>query len=1339
MTIGLVFSSIMHELDTAEKICLTTLREDIVADLEPKFVLPYFVKEGVFSEEESADVLRQDTVENKVRRLLDILCTKGQNGYGVFIRALEHDGSYGWIAKKLTMMHDKIKQENVYMHKVLQNGGVPFTLVHLVNRQGLVMEIRDALRSLCTGDHRHNGAVVVHGMMGCGKSVLAAEALRNPRLLNECFPDGVYWIPIGKLREQNDLLLKMHLQLDSLEVGSHKDVLTVEMASCRLRRWCLNTRALLVLDDVWSDKVITAFNVGCPLLVTTRDTSVVDVVKMHKISVEVQEGLTSDETKQLFASVFGVAQDEVPSQVTDIHYAHRGLPLLMANLAAVLQPYSNCPEKWEPYIQEARAGHRTRHGSGSGYDSSLELILKSLDEDVRGYFESFALFLEDIDIPSLVFEVLWDMDSVSVEHIMDVLAKKSLVRKEPVHDSYTYGIHDLYLNFLKRRSFASLKDLHRQFVEKLLARWQPWEMPCGRNYFYCYLGYHLDAAGMGQELRDTFLDLRFVERKVQCIGPTDLVSDLQRYEHHFRSDLQVAQERQDMQRFLQPNVHFLSGRDADVIQLALREPRSSSVHGKAMHLAQQRATLGQGVPYFDWTNMPETRSQASVRMKHEKGGVNHAEFSPDDSMIASAGEDGSVRLWQSQSGNQLQVLRLNQPGDELQQSDGDVCSINFCTFSPNGHHLASASSDCKVYLWNISGGLRSAPASPMTVSSRPARRSRADSRKSSVSSAVAEVQHAAPVLCCAFSADGKLLASGDERGCVKLHRIVKCELLEELEDAVPQQSRAIRCCCFTRDSRRLVLTLGGHEVLIWKVSPSGGTQAAETRHPEVLVHEDCAVADCCLSHGQLLTSTAGQQLISAAGQHVWTWDLQKLPQRSARRYNGFWMSYNLTCCAVSPDGGLIAAGTSLRAILLWNADTGAALGSFKGDAEDVKSVRFSHDGTQLVSASSDGTVVVWDVAEYRRCSRAAVMPVLDVVFDERGPLVATLDETGVLQILSGLNTKLEAKHSLGGSENNNLCEEVSCCCFTHDREAIVLGTKNGHVSLFRLGTKECLALGKHDDCVTSVLTWPEGLAISGSLDTTVKIWHKDGTHSTLSGHLGQIRAPCRLFGDGKLLSSSNTGELLVWNLASPYKLLARIGAHNDSAVLCCDVSPDGQFILSGSADKTVQLWKSANSGQLWNLDVSRALDACVRCCRFGLTSRGTIAAAGTDNGSVYVFCLEENTLQKVGQHKQQSWVWDLAFSPDGHQLASLSESICWWSLDLLESEWPLDSLEDGGSISSLESQTSGHRSHRLQRRFQLQSSRATALFVSRDFDTFVTADDSGILYVLNKVVAEKEG
>ncbi|KAH7969665.1 hypothetical protein HPB52_020964 [Rhipicephalus sanguineus] len=610
----------MHELDTAEKICLAKNRDAIVADVEAKFVLPHIEESGIFTKEECEDILRQDSVENRVRRLLDALSGKGEAGYNVFIDALERDNAYVWIAQKLRMEHSAIRQENVEVHK-----------------------------------------------------------------------------------------------LDRLNYDSHKDVGTVEMATCRLKRWSLKyPRALLVLDDVWSPQVVEAFSVGVPLLVTTRDDSVVNDIHMYKHSIQIDEGLTLDETRQLFASILKMPEQELPLEVEEIWATHRGLPLLMANIAAVLRPNARQPEKWRPYIEDARGKGRVRHGSGSSYDAALELIVNSLDSEQLGYFESFALFLEDVDIPSLVFEVLWDMDAANVEHAMHGLVQKSLVRMEPVHNSYTYGIHDLYLNFLKRRA-TSLKDLHRQFAEKLLKRWEPWKMPCARGYFYWYLGYHLDEAGMHEEFRDIFLDLRFVDSKVRCNCPSDLVTDLHRYKHHFlfialgrmkncscMSHAQVEQERLDMLRFLQPNVHLLSDRDTDVIQLALSQPRSSSVHRKALGIAMNHAAeKDHQTPYFMWTNMPDNWSQAEVRMKSPNGGVNHAEFSPDDTIIASAGDDHVVRLWQSHSGHELQALT------------GHTQAVNYCTFSPDGHMLASASSDHQVFLWNVGEGVHRIPELPL--------------------------------------------------------------------------------------------------------------------------------------------------------------------------------------------------------------------------------------------------------------------------------------------------------------------------------------------------------------------------------------------------------------------------------------------------------------------------------------------------------------------------------------------------------------------------------------------------------------------------------------------------
>lgn len=83
-------------------------------------------------------------------------------------------------------------------------------------------------------------------------------------------------------------------------------------------------QALLVLDDVWSRRVVDAFTVGCPLLVTTKDISVVDQLKVERTLVEVVEGLTLPETRRLFAEVFGVSERELPHQVDDIHDIHRG-------------------------------------------------------------------------------------------------------------------------------------------------------------------------------------------------------------------------------------------------------------------------------------------------------------------------------------------------------------------------------------------------------------------------------------------------------------------------------------------------------------------------------------------------------------------------------------------------------------------------------------------------------------------------------------------------------------------------------------------------------------------------------------------------------------------------------------------------------------------------------------------------------------------------------------------------------------------------------------------------------------------------------------------------------
>jgi WD40 repeat protein len=69
--------------------------------------------------------------------------------------------------------------------------------------------------------------------------------------------------------------------------------------------------------------------------------------------------------------------------------------------------------------------------------------------------------------------------------------------------------------------------------------------------------------------------------------------------------------------------------------------------------------------------------------------------------------------------------------------------------------------------------------------------------------------------------------------------------------------------------------------------------------------------------------------------------------------------------ALSPDARLVATGTWVGAVNVWDTRTGAMVNEFKGQTALINGLDFSPDGTLLASSSRDGSTRLWDMTTGR--------------------------------------------------------------------------------------------------------------------------------------------------------------------------------------------------------------------------------------------------------------------------------------------------------------------------------------------------------------------------------------
>jgi WD40 repeat protein len=484
-----------------------------------------------------------------------------------------------------------------------------------------------------TGSQR---VLVVHGLPGMGKSVLAAAFARSTGT-RRSFPDGVLWLPAHQVASAD--LAKLLGGNGTTEDDDEE-----------------TPAVLVVIDDASQlaeiEPILNRLGNRARMLVTTRNAGLARSLGARELFLD---ALAPDATLRQLADWAGASVDALPATAHEVAKWCAGLPFATAVCGAMARG----GRMWEDLLEALRQAdlaflaHAVPNYPHASVLACLSVAVEGLPAAEASLLADLRVFPRAVAIADALVLRFWaahrQLGARAARDALARLAERALLRWEG--EPRTVQLHALEHDFLRARD-PDAASLHRAMVEMYRADCPTgWAAGPNDGYFFEWFLHHLAGSGDAEGATRLLFDPAWMQAKLRAVGLHALIAD---YGGELGGDPEAEQEVREALLRAAPALQSAPDHLAALLADRLPEP----VRRATVELA---ARLRNAVPFPRFRLLTRTlteRSGGLVVTVRTPGRRLHAiALLPGNERFATASEDGTLCIHALDTGRVVDEVR----------------------------------------------------------------------------------------------------------------------------------------------------------------------------------------------------------------------------------------------------------------------------------------------------------------------------------------------------------------------------------------------------------------------------------------------------------------------------------------------------------------------------------------------------------------------------------------------------------------------------------------------------------------------------------------------------------